>query len=279
MTRCWMLFATGAAVGCTGGDLSGPHPGGVPDGGAVLTSCQADPDMPSICTYWTCQNVPSQYGNKTHCESHQPPGAPHPPGGYSCPDSGGGVYCPGQTGGGSGPWDCHADEFNLTCDRGGQPPPDAAPPDAAAPPGSGCPTLGQQRWCDGPVYCGWGLQSCQDTGETWQWGACAEVSGRAPNTQCACGSPYQFNPQCCESSDCIYVGERSVPCSTSGTLCSTCTSQSDCATGLYCVQSSATTQFCTRPCASATDCPSGYDCQAAAGSPIPVCTPSGGTCP
>jgi len=63
-------------------------------------------------------NVPSQYGNKTHCTATNPPGG-QPPGNYSCPESGGGLYCPGSGAGGSGPWMCTATEFSIDCTRSG----------------------------------------------------------------------------------------------------------------------------------------------------------------
>lgn len=283
-----------AVVACTGsGELTG---GSSPDAAAGTTpgDCTYDPDHPSSCTYWTCENVPTPLGNKTHCTSPNPPGMPHPGGDYTCPASGGGSYCPGDQGGGSGPWTCHADEFTLTCDRGSsgqpdaaaprpdaaQPPPDAATPDAATPPpGSDCPMLGQQRWCDGPTYCGWGLQTCVASAGAWRWGACAEVSGRAPDTSCSCNYPYAFNRQCCERPDCLYVGERSVPCGGSnGQLCAPCGSSVDCANGYFCVNDGLA-QFCSNPCLQASDCPSGYLCLLASGSPISLCVPASGTCP
>jgi hypothetical protein len=63
-------------------------------------------------------NVPSQYGNKTHCNAPNPPNG-QPPGGYTCPATGGGLYCPGPGAGGSGPWMCTATEFSIDCTRSG----------------------------------------------------------------------------------------------------------------------------------------------------------------
>ena len=294
MGRIWISCL--AVCACqTSGELTG---GFGADGGGTTTSssCNNDPDHPSSCTYWTCDNVPTQYGNKTHCTSPQPPGAPHPSGGYTCPPSGGGLYCPGTDSGGSN-WNCTATEFGLSCDSGptppeagvppppdaaAPPPPDAAapPPDAAAtpPPGSNCPTLGQQRWCDGPTYCGWGLQTCQSSGGAWTWGACSEVAGRAPNTACSCMYPYAFHAQCCERADCLYVGERSVPCGGgNGQLCAPCGSSADCANSYYCVNDGLA-QFCSHPCTTATDCGAGYLCLQASGSPVSFCVPSTGVC-
>jgi hypothetical protein len=86
-------------------------------GGGTYTSesCIGDPDHPQSCTYWTCLNVPTQYGNKTHCTAPNNNG--QPPGSYSCPQSG--EPCPGPNAGGSGPWTCSASAGTLTCDRQG----------------------------------------------------------------------------------------------------------------------------------------------------------------
>src|SRR5215468_11153800 len=92
-----------AGLGCSdNGDINGN--GG--NGGTTTTSnsCVGDPDHPMTCTFWTCMNVPTQYGTKTHCTAQNPPGSPQPPGGYTCPQTNGGVYCPGNDAGGSGPW-------------------------------------------------------------------------------------------------------------------------------------------------------------------------------
>jgi len=80
-------------------------------------SCVGDPDRPLTCTYWTCQNVPTQYGTKTHCTAPSPPNAPG--GEYTCPGSGGGLQCPGPNAGGNGDWQCTNSGGLLSCDRGG----------------------------------------------------------------------------------------------------------------------------------------------------------------
>jgi len=124
MLRRKSCFSAGIATllavvgGCNGsGGLTGG--GGTGSGGSSggpSANCAGDPDNPSNCTYWTCMNVPTPFGNKTHCTSPQPPGAPHPGGDYTCTS---GIFCPGGDVGGSGPWQCHADDTGLTCDRGG----------------------------------------------------------------------------------------------------------------------------------------------------------------
>jgi hypothetical protein len=48
---------------------------------------------------------------------------------------------------------------------------------------------GALRWCDEPVYCNWGQQTCGPNG---RWGTCAEVTTRPGNCR---GSSY--DPQCC----------------------------------------------------------------------------------
>src|SRR5262245_5452455 len=115
-------FEIAAAVifllaGCGDQQLTGGT-GAAGGGNPNPTSCSGDPDLPSTCTYWTCMNVPTQYGNKTHCNAPNPPNG-QPPGNYTCPASGGGLYCPGNDAGGSGPWMCTATEFSLDCTRSG----------------------------------------------------------------------------------------------------------------------------------------------------------------
>ena len=105
-------------VGCGGNELTGGSSGAGGGDNPNPVSCGGDPDHPSSCTYWTCMNVPSQYGNKTHCNAPNPPGG-QPPGSYTCPESGGGLYCPGPGAGGSGPWMCTATEFSIDCTRSG----------------------------------------------------------------------------------------------------------------------------------------------------------------
>lgn len=93
------------------------------------------------------------------------------------------------------------------------PPPDApvasTPPDA--PPGSvsSCTPLeewkgtcvctsevcapGSQRWCDGPVYCDWGVQTCGPDGS---WGTCVESTVEPPG----CNSR-NYDIDCCLAAD------------------------------------------------------------------------------
>jgi hypothetical protein len=334
-------------------------------------------------------NVPTQYGNKTHCTANNPPGSPHPGGDYTCPQQNGGLYCPGNDAGGSGPWQCHADDVTgqLTCDsgpgtssgtggtgggggsttggwqcttnpdgsqtcynpdcsqspsgefgcsNGGSPiPPGPTPPggwtcvpgptggeictspptsggtggagggtggtggSGGAPPGSNCPMIGQQRWCDGQTFCSWGKQTCVQSGSSYRWGTCVEGNPNAPpnpapNTACSCYYPFSYNPQCCENSGCIVVGERPVPCGTvnGGGLCAPCGDDNNCATGGICVRKlhyvpdtpnggnsiGVVEQFCSHSCNTAGDCGTGYNCVQPSGSPTKFCVPTAGSC-
>jgi len=51
-----------------------------------------------------------------------------------------------------------------------------------------CPP-GNTRWCDDPVYCFWGIQTCAPDGT---WGACTETTARPSG----CGG-YVYDPICC----------------------------------------------------------------------------------
>ncbi len=50
---------------------------------------------------------------------------------------------------------------------------------------------GQSRYCDDPVYCHWGKQSCDSTGA---WGACTETTDRPSG----CGGDL-YDPSCCQN--------------------------------------------------------------------------------
>jgi hypothetical protein len=73
-------------------------------------------------------------------------------------------------------------------------------------PGGGGPAdciPGAYRWCDDPVYCNWGQQTCTPNGT---WGACVEVSARPGNCR---GSSY--NPQCCVNAGACCQGLQGLP--------------------------------------------------------------------
>jgi hypothetical protein len=48
---------------------------------------------------------------------------------------------------------------------------------------------GTSRWCDDPIYCNWGKQTCAPNG---MWGACVEV----PQAPAGCGGS-QYDQGCC----------------------------------------------------------------------------------
>src|SRR5258706_611724 len=48
---------------------------------------------------------------------------------------------------------------------------------------------GSNRWCDEPIYCAWGQQTCGPDGA---WGACVEVTSKPPG----CDTD-AYNPDCC----------------------------------------------------------------------------------
>ena len=48
---------------------------------------------------------------------------------------------------------------------------------------------GSQRWCDGPVYCDWGIQTCGPDGA---WGTCVESTVEPPG----CNSQ-NYDIDCC----------------------------------------------------------------------------------
>ena len=72
----------------------------------------------------------------------------------------------------------------------------APPPENAA--GTGCCLAGAVRWCDTPVACTWGKQTCMPNGE---WGHCAETT-EVPS---GCGLPpsYGYYDESC----CVHAGQ------------------------------------------------------------------------
>ncbi len=122
-----------STLGAGGGTAgSGASAGGAGSsgtaGGTTTTSsnCLCDPDHPETCmdtcVYWTCRTVPTQFGNKVHCDAHQPDGGAHGPGSYMCPEfstPGSHPECPGSDAPGQGGWNCLANSTMLSCDRSG----------------------------------------------------------------------------------------------------------------------------------------------------------------
>jgi hypothetical protein len=139
---------------------------------------------------------------------------------------------------------------------------------------------GQKMWCDGALYCSWGVVECQTSG-MWKRNSGGEIdcielsSGARPNTKCACYNFY-FNEACCETPDCIVPsGSSGQICGKSaGQLCDYCTAKaSECVgTGAKCLVTTSHETYCTRSCSSSNPCPSGYNCQGS------YCRPSSGHC-
>src|SRR5947209_6014140 len=105
--RLLVLFSV---LGACSGEMTGATAGsGGQSGGDTMTqSCISDPDLPTTCTFWTCENVPAAFANKIRCTANQPPRSPQPSGSYTCPETGGGLSCPGSGSGGTGSWNCTA---------------------------------------------------------------------------------------------------------------------------------------------------------------------------
>lgn len=257
-----------AALGC-GADLV-PHGQPSPDarGNPPPSSCAGDPDR-AANGCWACTTNPD---GTRHCVN--PDCTQQPSGEFGC--TGGGSPLPPGPAPPSG-WHCMPDEFgHEVCDGG--PSVDASVDSPGMPTGSDCPTPGQQQWCDGPTYCGWGKRSCETQADgTWRWGSCNEGT-TGPATPCACMNPFGFDSQCCERPDCLVVGEQPLPCGAmNGDLCAPCLSDANCAAGYFCVRQ--TQQgYCSRGCSTASDCGPGYLCFFAPGSPMLSCMPFLGRC-
>jgi hypothetical protein len=134
---------------------------------------------------------------------------------------------------------------------------------------------GEQRWCDGLVYDGWGLADCDVSTGKWKMKTlngqtildCRELDdGRRPDTLCAC---YHFftNPACCERPDCILPpGTQGQICPVSrGQLCDYCNPlvKDECQEpGARCIVTNTQETFCGRECSSSSPCPAGYNCLA-----------------
>ena len=225
-----------------------------------VTSCQAaQPGLPAGGNDWRCHRS----GNLWVCAgtSSTKPGAP-----WSCEAVGGSPSAPlyrctapvdpCEKPPGLGSWQCFkGSSFKGTrCER---------LPDGECVPG-------QQRWCDGLTYSGWGLVTCQPDGK-WKTKDyqgkpildCVEnATGQVPDTLCACYHAY-FNPACCERQDCVVpqgASKQTCPAST-GVLCSYCKPTApECKdAGAKCIVSNTHETFCGSDCAAST-CPAGYSC-------------------
>jgi hypothetical protein len=149
-----------------------------------------------------------------------------------------------------------------------------------------CPE-GAKQWCDGPLYCGWGQQTCVNFLGILVWGRCAET-GTIPAsptnafvTDCACMNSSQFTHQCCDPEHCAVTGERPVTdCGTGPGAFSRLTRFSACkpdetdpSTGFVCADLGRRGNILTQVCDAQRPCPKRSTCGVAAGSPLSVCIP------
>ncbi|MGE0788438.1 MAG: hypothetical protein AB7S26_22375 [Sandaracinaceae bacterium] len=266
------------------GDLRICEEGGGGDGGGGWQCWDTEsgrecrnnnPDYPDD-GQWSCWDD----AGVTRCRRR---GGDFPDGGgggdWNCEQQGEFIVCSDDTpdypdGGGGGDWDCtFGDEFRLCTDGGGG--------DGGG--GSSRCTLGQQRWCDSPMYCSWGRQACLPDGT---WGICEEAPVNAstgwlqdrPDTACACRNFY-FNEACCEDqqdrdgdghADCLVPTAHTAPaCESDGSYCSYCDgSSTHCGSSAdACLRAPGTTYwFCAQSCLTSSDCPAGAQCSIVASS-------------
>lgn len=317
----WNCLANAQQLSCerdggstgTGGTSGGAGDGGG-NGGWVCTdtedgrTCTQDnPDFPGDGD-WDCRDVVQPDGTvRTTCTGPDTgDGGGNAPNGYVCTDLGEFQVCSGtpdypSDGGG---WVCY---FTPGDDRvctsmnppGGGGMGGTGGGGTAGSGGNGliC-TPGQQRWCDGETYCSWGKQTCNPDGT---WGNCVEgdpTTGRTegPATQCSCYYPFAYNPECCETPDCLVQGTQPLPCNTqNGQLCEPCGSDDQCGSGICARAMRYVTeipggrlgggtmfptieQFCSRTCDDASQCGAGYNCVRPNGSPVRICVPTDGSC-
>jgi len=151
--------------------------------------------------------------------------------------------------------------------------PDAPPlpPPPPPPPPTQC-QAGQQMWCDGLTYSGWGKVECDSATGEWkkvvyngkQLLDCREIDDGRPNTTCACYH-FFFNPACCETPGCVVPpGSKGQVCPPSpGQLCDYCNPlSSECVeAGAWCIVTNAHETFCGRECETS-GCPTGFTCYA-----------------
>ncbi len=220
----------------------------------VLKGSGTPPGGGSWKCYWKNGTITCEGSSPT------PPGG----GGWTCTQNllVGGWRCekpvvPSDQPPGGGTWSCMSDSVNgTTCVQ-------------KAPPATGKECVpGQKMWCDGVIYCGYGQVVCGANG-TWKTKPgtneldCVELAnGARPNTVCACYF-YFFNPECCETPDCIVPPNSSgqiCPASKGG-VCDYCNPEKpECAGGSVCVVTAKYETFCAQGCGAGKSCPSGYSC-------------------
>jgi len=127
-------------------------------------------------------------------------------------------------------------------------------------PGQEC-VPGQEKWCDGSTYCGWGVTECDVNGK-WKHSCLEPSDGRRPNTKCACYN-YYFNPACCERPDCLVPsGTKGQICADgTGKLCEPCNPEKPNCTEGKCIIDLNNMSYCGRSCSANQPCPAGYDCK------------------
>jgi len=179
-------------------------------------------------------------------------------GGYRCVKTV--VPSSDQPPGGNGNWDCISDSVKgTTCIQ-----------PATPATGKEC-VPNQKMWCDGATYCGYGQVTCGPDGfwktKTGSQGKkeldCLELpTGARPNTVCACYY-YFFNPECCETPDCIVPPNSNgqiCPASKGG-ICDYCNPEKpECVNGTKCVVTAQNETFCAQSCGGGKSCPAGYMC-------------------
>ena len=273
----WSCAYQGAGKTCvaTSGGDSPSSPAAGPSGGDSW-SCQKDELGREVCKKagevpgagsWMCV----WKNGSIVCEgtSSSPPGG----NGWTCTqNSETGVWTctkpqgPGDTPPGGGTWSC-----TSSSELGGAQCVQTPSPKS----GQKC-IPGQKRWCDGEIYCGYGIQVCAPDG-TWDETCTERADGKRPSTVCACYHFY-FNPQCCETPDCI------VPSGTDGQICPAsqggycdyCNPQQpECKAG-KCIVTPQNEAYCGQDCAGGKPCPAGSACKGVDGKV--QCVPTDGSC-
>ena len=263
--------------GSTPGE-SHPGGGGQWDCNAEQTRCaktDGDRGLPSGSGSWDCHD--EQLGRQRFltCSGDTSGVVPDGGGRWSCENAVNSettVTCSrpiesSDTPPGGGYWACvTGSEFGgRVCDSVDSPP--EAPP-IEAEPGAVC-VPGTRRWCDGLVFCGWGMVTCKPDG-TWPTKRrngqlvldCQERSdGKRPDTRCACHHFY-FNPNCCERADCIVPeGTDGRICEASqGQFCDYCNPRNpECGGGGFCLIADSMETFCSKACQRDEECPGGNE--------------------
>ncbi|MCB9555981.1 MAG: hypothetical protein H6707_07745 [Deltaproteobacteria bacterium] len=183
---------------------------------------------------------------------------------------------------GGGTTTCIINEFGTRCEKGSTP---SEPPPIAPTPGLKC-TPGEEFWCDGYQFCGWGTITCKPDGtfptRVYNGKTILDCKERAdakiPNTLCA-QLHYFFNSRCCERPDCKVVDavERKP---SAGEPCDPCNPlQPNCKQGI-CVVTNLYETFCSQHPDASGKCPSGMILVQATqnGRKVPTCIEADQSC-